>query len=52
MGQGQMYEVKQGQMLGPALGSQQPQAMLQAWGSMAGKLPGEKDLGGCWWTAS
>jgi len=27
-------------MLGPALGSQQPQAMLQAWEGVAGKLPG------------
>jgi len=31
---------------GPALGSQQPHATLQAWGRMAGKLPGGKGPGG------
>jgi len=45
MGQGQLYEVQQGQMLGPALGSQQPHATLQAWGGVAGNLPGRKGLG-------
>jgi len=44
MGQGQLYEIQQGQMLGPALGSQQPHASLQAWGGGAGKLPGRRDL--------
>ena len=34
-----LYEVQQGQMPGPALRSQQPHAMLQAWEGMAGKLP-------------
>ena len=29
-------------MSGPALGSQQPHAMLRAWGRVAGKLPGRK----------
>ena len=29
-------------MTGPALGSQQPHATLQAWGRAAGKLPGTK----------
>ena len=42
MGQGQSYEVQQPQVLDPALGSQQPHAMLQAWGRVAGKLPGGK----------
>jgi len=32
-------------MPGPALGSHQPLAMLQAWGGVAGKQPGGKDLG-------
>ena len=41
-GLGQLYEVQQGQMLGPALGSQQPHATLQAWGGLAGKLPSGK----------
>jgi len=30
-GRGQVYEIQQGQMPGPALWSQQPHAMLQAW---------------------
>ena len=42
MCRGQSYEVQQGQMPGPALGSQQPHAMLQAWGGVAEKLPGGK----------
>jgi len=42
MGQGQLYEVQQGQMPGPALGSQQPHVTLQAWGGVAGKLPSTK----------
>jgi len=33
-------------MLGPARGSQQPNAMLQAWGEVAGKLPSGKGPGG------
>jgi len=33
-------------MLGPALRSQQPHAMLQAWGRVAGKLPGRRGPGG------
>jgi len=40
MGRDQLYEVQQGQMVGPALGSQHPHATLQAWGGVAGKLPG------------
>ena len=39
MGRGQLYEVQQGQVPGPALRSQQPLAVLQAWGRVAGKLP-------------
>jgi len=31
-----------GQVLGPAFGSQQPQATLQAWREVAGKLPDGK----------
>ena len=46
MGWGQLYEVQQGQVLGPAAGSQQPHATLQAWGGVAGKLPGRKGPGG------
>uniref|UniRef100_A0A8C0BP17 Malic enzyme n=1 Tax=Buteo japonicus TaxID=224669 RepID=A0A8C0BP17_9AVES len=46
MGRGQLYEVQQGSVLGPALGSQQPHATLQAWGRVAGKLPGGKRPGG------
>jgi len=42
MGQGQLCEVQQGQMLGAALGSQQPHATLQAWGGVAGKPPSGK----------
>ena len=40
-----MYEFQQGQMPGPALGSQQPHATLQASGGVAGSCPAEKDLG-------
>ena len=42
MGQGKLYEFQQGQVLGPAFWSQQPQATLQAWGGAAGKLPDGK----------
>jgi len=42
MGEGQSYEVQPGQMPGPALWSQQPHAMLQAWGVVAAELPGRK----------
>jgi len=47
MGQGQLCEVQQGQMPGPALGSQQPHATLQAWGGVEWleSCPAEKDLG-------
>jgi len=37
MGQGQLYEVQQGQVPGPALVSQQPHAKLQAWGGVGEK---------------
>ena len=46
MGQGQLYEVQQGQMPRPALRSQQPHAMLLAWRRVAGKLPKGKGPGG------
>ena len=46
VGQGQSYEFQQGQVLGPALWSQQPHAMPQAWGGVAGKLPSRKGPGG------
>lgn len=49
MSQGQLYEVKQGQVPGPALGEQQPHATLQAGGSMAGRLPGRKGPGAIDW---
>jgi len=45
MSQGQLYELQQGQMPGPALGSQQPHATLQAWGRVAGKLTSKKGPG-------
>ncbi|KAF1526192.1 Zinc finger C2HC domain-containing protein 1A, partial [Eudyptula albosignata] len=45
MGRGQLYEVQQGQVPGPALRPQQPHATLQAWGGVAGKLPGGKGPG-------
>ena len=46
MGQSQLYQVQQGQVPGPALWSQQPHATVQAWGGVAGKLPGGKGPGG------
>ena len=42
MGQGQLYEIQQGSVPGPALASKQPHAVLQSWGGVAGKLPGRK----------
>jgi len=45
MGRSQLCEVQEGQMSGPALRSQQPHATLQAWGSVAAKLPSGKYLG-------
>jgi len=42
MSQGQLYEIKQGQVPDPALVSQQPQATLQAWGGVAGELSSRK----------
>jgi len=51
-GQGQLYEIQQGQLPGPALGSQQPHATLQAWGGVAGKLPSGKGPGGAGWQAA
>jgi len=38
-----LYEVQQGQMLGPALRSQQSHAAPQAWGVVAGKLLSGKE---------
>ncbi|KAJ7395700.1 hypothetical protein BTVI_152292 [Pitangus sulphuratus] len=40
MGRGQWCEVQQGEVPGPALGSQEPPAVLQAGGRGDGKLPG------------
>ena len=42
MGWEQLYEIQEDQVPGPAPGSQQPHAMLQAWGGVAGELPREK----------
>ncbi|GAB0210307.1 mitochondrial enolase superfamily member 1 [Grus japonensis] len=39
-------EIQQGSVPGPALGSQQLHATLQAWGRVAGKLPSRKGPGG------
>ncbi|PKU49684.1 hypothetical protein llap_68 [Limosa lapponica baueri] len=44
MGYSQWYEVQQGKVPGPALASQPSHAALQAWGRVAEKLPGRKDL--------
>ena len=41
MSQGKLPEFQWGQALGPAFRSQ-PQATLQAWGGVAGKLPDGK----------
>jgi len=43
------HNSQQGEVPGPALGSQQSHATLQAWGRVAGKLPGRKGLGGVRW---
>jgi len=45
MGRGQLYEVQQGQMPGPALCSQQSHAILQAWKEWLERCPAEKNLG-------
>jgi len=46
MSRGQLYEVQQGQMpVKAAFQLQQPHAMLEACGRVAGKLPQEKGLG-------
>jgi len=45
MDRGQLYEVQQGQMPRPAILSQQPHEMLQAWGGVTGKLPTGKGPG-------
>jgi len=42
MGRNQLYEIQQGQVPGPALGSQQSHATLQAWGGVTGMMPGGK----------
>ena len=42
---GQLYEVQQGQVQGPALGPQQPHATLQAGEEWLESCPEEKDLG-------
>lgn len=46
MGQAQYYEVEQGQVLGPALGSQQPMVVIQAGETEVGNLPSGKGPGG------
>lgn len=38
-------------MLGPALGSQQPHAILQAWGSAAGRLHRGEGSGSAGWAS-
>ena len=42
MGQGKLYEFQKGRVSDPAFWSQQPQANLQAWGGVAGKLTDRK----------
>ncbi|KAJ7398444.1 hypothetical protein BTVI_125427 [Pitangus sulphuratus] len=39
------YELHQDEVLGPTFESQQPNAVLQAWGRVAGKLPSGKGPG-------
>jgi len=46
MGQGQLHKVQEGHVPGPALGTQQPHATLQAWERVAGKLLSGKEPGG------
>lgn len=46
MGQGQLPEFQQSQVLGPTLAAQQSQGALQAWGRVAGKWPRGKGPGG------
>lgn len=45
MDQSQLYDVQQGQVLAPTLGSQQTPATLQPEGRVAGNCPVEKDVG-------
>ena len=45
MSRGQLYQVQQQQVTGPAHWSQKPCAMLQAWGRVAEKLQGGKGSG-------
>jgi len=40
-----LFEIQQDQVLDPALWSQQPHALLQAWDRVAGKLHGGKASG-------
>jgi len=51
MGRGQLYEVQQGPVPCPPHGSQQPHAMLRAWGGVAGKPPSRKGPWGVCLTA-
>ena len=46
VGRDQLYEVQQGEVPGPAFGSQQPHAVLESWGRVSGKLSGSKGPGG------
>jgi len=50
MGRGQLYEVQQGQMPGPTLGSLQPHANYRLGEEWLESCPVEKDLE-CWLTA-
>lgn len=42
----ELFEVQQGQLLGPELGTQQPHAALQAEDGVDGNLPGGKGAQG------
>ena len=45
MGRDQLYEIQQGQVPGPALGSQQPHAIYKLGEERLKSCPAEKDLG-------
>lgn len=42
---GQLYELQEDQVSGPALWSQQPRAKPQAWGKVSGKLQRGEESG-------
>lgn len=49
MGQSQLIDIQQGEVTGPALVSQQPHAILQAWSGVAARLTLRKGPGDISW---